>query len=225
MPIKIDGLQVKDGKRKQYDALTFMEYLPLALKTESCDMDAIGNRFKDDQVIRLLHASMGMTTEAVELGVAIHRLDVMTNEENIVNFCEEIGDVFWYVALFIDSWRIKFNVGGPIRFDSITGVSVVRGEEVAGPVDSLFRIVGGITDTLKRHIFYGETLSREILFNYACDGFSALMSIIDKYCTITDKRYGVLLYDNIEKLKKRFGDKFDEKLALNRNTKKELDHM
>ena len=61
--------------------ITSEQYREGVLRTESCDMEAIRSRVTDDK-IRLLHAAMGIATEAGELVDALAQdvLGVTTEE-------------------------------------------------------------------------------------------------------------------------------------------------
>lgn len=56
---------------------------------------------KDDDIIsrRLLHAAMGLCTEAGEFTDAMKREIFYGKPVDFTNLVEEIGDVLWYVAL------------------------------------------------------------------------------------------------------------------------------
>jgi NTP pyrophosphatase (non-canonical NTP hydrolase) len=81
-------------------------YQASALKTESNDMQKVVERLQNPKVARMLHAAMGIATEAGEL------LDILKkhifygkelDEDKIVHFMEELGDVQWYIAIGADS--------------------------------------------------------------------------------------------------------------------------
>lgn len=124
------------------------KYVALAIRTESVpqnwfselpglntdDIDSEDRRQLNTsintQATRLLHATMGICTELVELA----------DGYGTVNFVEEVGDVLWYLAIADDAigWR-NYN-------------------EVREPKSNLYWI-GELNDAMKRHLFYGTELN------------------------------------------------------------------
>jgi NTP pyrophosphatase (non-canonical NTP hydrolase) len=86
------------------------EYIKLATVTESTDFDAIRARLTDRN-IRLLHAAMGVATEAGELLDAIKKVLFYGKELDIVNFSEEMFDTMWYLALGCSELKTTFEQG------------------------------------------------------------------------------------------------------------------
>lgn len=77
-------------------------YIQNALKTESLDFDAIRSRLSDEKTIRALHATMGAVTEAGELLDVFKKHLFYGKPVDWVNIEEEIGDLFWYLAVLAD---------------------------------------------------------------------------------------------------------------------------
>ena len=82
-------------------------YVENAIVTESRDFDAIRERLTDRN-LRLLHAAMGVATEAGELLDAIKKALFYGRELDTVNFKEEIGDACWYFAIAIHELDTNF---------------------------------------------------------------------------------------------------------------------
>jgi NTP pyrophosphatase (non-canonical NTP hydrolase) len=78
---------------------------------------------------------------------------------------------------------------------------------------------GEFLDSLKKHIFYGKPLDKINLAEELGDLFW--------YCAIVADELGVefepIMERNIEKLKARYGDRFNEEKAENRDLKRERD--
>jgi len=74
-------------------------YVEAALKTENIDYPAIADRLQDVTTIRILHAVMGMVTEAGELMDAVKNCIIYGKPIDTINIKEEGGDSFWYQAL------------------------------------------------------------------------------------------------------------------------------
>jgi len=128
--------------------MNWNEYVALAIRTESVpqnwfselpgldtdDIDSEDSRQLNTSIntraTRLLHATMGICTELVELADGF----------GTVNFVEEVGDVLWYLAIADDviDWR-KCN-------------------RVCEPKSNLYWI-GELNDAMKRHLFYGTELN------------------------------------------------------------------
>lgn len=78
------------------------QYIENVLKTESVDFDKIKERLQDERMLRLLHAAMGLCTEAGEFMDAIKKVIYYGKELDLVNLFEELGDSFWYAAIALD---------------------------------------------------------------------------------------------------------------------------
>jgi hypothetical protein len=80
-------------------------YIELALRTDPSPEQyaIIAQRNEQPNIMRLEHAIMGIVTEAGELMDQLKKHVVYGKELDLVNLAEEGGDVFWYLALFIDT--------------------------------------------------------------------------------------------------------------------------
>jgi NTP pyrophosphatase (non-canonical NTP hydrolase) len=87
-------------------------YIENALKTESLNLESLRSRLSDEKVIRGLHSALGMVTEAGELADVFKKHIFYGKPIDWVNVEEELGDLFWYVAVMVD-------VLGKESFDSI----------------------------------------------------------------------------------------------------------
>ena len=83
------------------------EYQKLALRTESYDMDKIKDRLSNEQTIRLLHAAMGLATEASEFLDVLKKHIFYGREIDFVNLAEELGDSEWYGAIATDALGVE----------------------------------------------------------------------------------------------------------------------
>lgn len=113
-------------------SLTFAQYIPLALITEALPMTVACNLTGKSEAdldtlslsgtakIRLLHASMGCATEAGELldqletskrRVPISAVTKKRGKRRKIdreNIFEEVGDLFWYLAVFRNAYAQAF---------------------------------------------------------------------------------------------------------------------
>lgn len=85
------------------------EYVKLAIKTESTDFEAMNSRLENDGVKRLLHAGIGLSTEAGEFLDALKKHIFYGKELDRVNLAEEMGDLFWYLAIVSDELGVEMS--------------------------------------------------------------------------------------------------------------------
>lgn len=74
-----------------------------ALRTESNDFSSIKERLSNEQTIRLVHAAMGLCTEAAEFLDTLKKHIFYGKKLDTVNLGEEIGDLEWYAALGVNA--------------------------------------------------------------------------------------------------------------------------
>jgi len=84
------------------------EYIKLAIVTESTAFHKIIGRLDKRRSLRILHASMGIVTEAGELMDALKKHVFYGKTLDEVNVKEEIGDLFWYIAVLCDTLGVSF---------------------------------------------------------------------------------------------------------------------
>lgn len=84
------------------------EYIKDAIKTESRDFEAMNSRLTDDGLKRLLHAGIGLSTEAGEFLDALKKHIFYGKDLDRVNLKEEMGDLFWYLAIACDELDVDF---------------------------------------------------------------------------------------------------------------------
>lgn len=85
------------------DALKPEEYLVACLMTESVDEYPIKQRLMSPEVYRILHAAMGLVTEANEILDMLKKYIYYGKKLDLVNVEEELGDLNWYQAIMIDA--------------------------------------------------------------------------------------------------------------------------
>jgi len=79
-----------------------LDYIAEVLKNESTDMEPIRKRLNDPKIVRLLHAAIGMATEAGEMVDVLKKHIFYGKPLDEVNLLEEIGDSFWYSAVALE---------------------------------------------------------------------------------------------------------------------------
>jgi len=85
-----------------------VDYISDAIRTESRDWDAIVARFHDVGIIRLLHGAMGLQTEVGEFMDALKKFIFYGKEVDEINLAEEVGDLFWYLAIICSELDLEF---------------------------------------------------------------------------------------------------------------------
>ena len=85
-----------------------LDYLNQQLRTENNDYKTIAKRVEDVDITRLLHASLGLTTEAAEFTDALKKHIFYGKELDKVNLKEELGDILYYVAMACNVMEIDF---------------------------------------------------------------------------------------------------------------------
>jgi len=83
-------------------------FIKEAIKTEAPITPELISRLTEDRTIRLLHASMGMVTEAGELLDALKKFIFYGKDLDLVNIKEEGGDSQWYFALLLDELNYSY---------------------------------------------------------------------------------------------------------------------
>ncbi len=83
-------------------------YISDAIRTESRDFDTMNARLNDDGLKRLLHAGIGLSTEGGEFLDGLKKHIFYGKELDRVNLAEELGDIFWYLAIASDELGIEF---------------------------------------------------------------------------------------------------------------------
>lgn len=95
------------AKAKSYvqeldNTMTSQNYVANACNTESPVTPEMIERLTNPQTVRMLHAAMGLSTEAGEFVDMLKKHIFYGKPLDLVNAKEEIGDSMWYVAIAID---------------------------------------------------------------------------------------------------------------------------
>lgn len=85
-------------------------YQKSALRTNGPDYKGVRDRVAvDETALDLLHASMGLVTEAGEFQDMLKKHIYYGRELDRVNLKEEIGDVLWYCAIALNALDADFS--------------------------------------------------------------------------------------------------------------------
>jgi len=150
----------------------------------------ISNQFNIDteREQKVLHAIIGMLTEVEEI----------MDSKDIVNLKEEISDIFWYSAIIYREYEIDFTY------------EYVKTEK-------------NIIEFLKRNITLLDMFKKKIFYNKEIDSvkfvslFKETMNYIISLCADNNFDIEEIFELNIQKLKKRYGNKFSSESAINRD--------
>lgn len=89
--------------------ITSENYVENVLRTESEVTPEMIARFSDPQNIRLIHAGMGMCTEAAEFVDMLKKHLFYGKPLDLVNLKEEIGDLLFYIGIAVDCLGTDLN--------------------------------------------------------------------------------------------------------------------
>lgn len=84
-------------------------YVRNVLRTDSPITPELLERLQNPQTVRLLHAAIGLSTEAAELLDMLKKHIFYGKPLDLVNAKEEVGDSMWYAGLAIDVLRTTMN--------------------------------------------------------------------------------------------------------------------
>jgi hypothetical protein len=135
--------------------MTLETYIPLAIRTESSPRNVLtalltsgqGIVTINESLIRELHAVFGLQTEVGELMEASYLAKHRNLPIDKVNWGEEIGDAFWYDAVWRDTRKITSQHCVDAHYS-----------DVKGCLDSLVVCTARLVDAYKKHLFYGKPL-------------------------------------------------------------------
>lgn len=95
------------------------QYLEQSARTVSNDYEAIKGRLVDEDLIDLLHAGIGLATEAGEFLDAIKKHIFYGKKLDKVNLAEEGGDTLWYLALAFRKLKTTFDKEMQVNIDKL----------------------------------------------------------------------------------------------------------
>lgn len=194
------------------------EYVENVLVTEARDFTVVKERITDTQILRLVHASVGIASEISELFNASDKLtlDKVLDRTNVM---EECGDILWYIGIAASALNaVEGIMDLPEGMRLSTHKNDYPDEVVAtllsGSGQALSVLSGDLQDLLvKKHVFYGKPLNVEAVttkLRLIHNTVIAVLQTVD--FTVEQARER-----NIAKLKARYGSKFTEAAAQKRD--------
>ncbi len=95
------------------------QYIKDAIKTEATNFADMGERLSEKGNIRLLHGAIGLSTEVGEFMDALKKHVFYAKELDRVNLSEELGDMFWYMAIISDELGVDFEAVMKTNIDKL----------------------------------------------------------------------------------------------------------
>lgn len=99
--------------------ITSENYVQNVLRSESPVTSQLRDRLQNEDTIRLLHAAMGMATEAGEFLDMLKKHIFYGKPMDFVNAKEEVGDQMWYAGLAIDVLKTTFDEVLTVNIDKL----------------------------------------------------------------------------------------------------------
>lgn len=178
--------------------MNIIEYAPLALRTAKRMPTMYMDRW---------HAAVGMTTEIGETYDAYKRHEIYGKPLDSVNVLEELGDYAWYLNLHMSLTGVVL--------EKLTGNGDADGTfKVPTDAHRLLLSLGAITSNVlmdtgipqdENYLENNQTLCGEALFAVA------------RLAELNGSSLSQVLQTNIDKLAARYGDKYSDYKALNRD--------
>jgi len=178
-----------------------MNYIQEAIRTES-----VISLSDIDINTRILHACLGICTESIEL-----LSNKATRDRG--NYEEELSDVCWYLAIMHDELKLPFEINC-----EFFKPDMVINKDIDIYIENLIINSSELIDLAKRKIYYKKDFSNDMIQNI----MKRIIISINAICYILEFDVNQLLVKNIEKLKRRYPDKFTEFNAVNRDIANEI---
>ena len=83
------------------------DFIASCLVTEARDFQPVKDRLQSTENVRLLHAAIGMCTEAGEIQDQLKKAIFYGKTLDKVNIVEEIGDIMWYIGIACDTLGVS----------------------------------------------------------------------------------------------------------------------
>ena len=173
--------------------MNWTEYKILSEKTLS------GNFYCSVKEELLLHAVVGVITELEEL---------VEWKEDRVGKTEEVIDIFWYLAILAR----EYNIDLPNNLVSTEELKSDNSDNNIW-VLSMYKLSSVLLDFLKKKLYYNKPIDT----NKFIEKSKELLTACIYYALVNDIDIYKGFDTNINKLKARYGDKFSNEKAINRD--------
>ena len=204
------------------------EFIAEVLKTESNDFKMISERVSSVRNIRLLHATMGLSTEITELFEALAKKKL-----DRVNLIEEVGDQLWYIGIIIDELRLdRTELFESAQHTFLTKESnksrltkmiqnLVLKQRLVTQIATMSIQAGTMLDIMKKTIFYDQKKFDQVKLEKNLSDL--IITLLEFLYLIDGPSINNVFTIIIEKLRvKRYkSGKFSSEEAINRNLEEE----
>lgn len=171
-------------------------------------MKRIGPHFID-----ILHGVLGISGEISEIHEAFDAVFYDDSKVDLVNLREELGDICWYIANLSNavgynpSWEYypNKNEGKPDYASFLI------------KVNKLSKISGKLIDSCKRNVYYGVEIDEEMYKQH----IDSMIKVVCQCCENLTTTLEDVQEKNVNKLTQRYGKKFSQESATNRDLDKE----
>ena len=183
---------------------TWKEYVDLAIRTKST-LNPLTNDVNERGLnADVLHGVIGLATENDELRIGIENMDHP-------NIKEELGDMFWYIAIITRGLKIDHEWSKLVetRYNEIESIDDIM---------ELERCIAELLDIVKRVMFYGTHYNGSSFEKHLKDLYLNLIVYIG---FDEELDYQEILKLNINKLKARYPNKFNMDNSINRDLEAE----
>lgn len=184
------------------------EYVKNVLVTEARDFAPLQERFSQVRNIRLLHGAIGLASELSEIREMAESDDIDT-----VNLKEEMGDLCWYMGIMVDEMQVNPEVVFMGKQYTEREGYPNKKERLNESIDIMTKCIGTAIDFLKKAVMYGKPLN----INEIEGQLQELSLEIEMSLNLYGMTSSQARERNIEKLRARYGEKFTEAAALERN--------
>lgn len=198
-------------------------YVKNVLITEARDLTSVMERLQDPRNVRLLHASAGLSSEIAELfELSEDSWNGADTKIDRVNLMEECGDLLWYIGIACDALDCTEEVTSQKSEYGIKGNFMRHDDDLN---DCLYKAAARLANrsgefadlAIKKAVFYGKPFNALPLVSLLTDMHLSIELLLQQAgYELTDARER-----NIAKLKARYGEKFSEAAALERNLENE----
>lgn len=167
----------------------------------------------DLHFIDIMHGVFGISGEISEIDEAFDNVFYDDAKIDLVNLQEEVGDICWYIAnlsnalSYKPSWEYypNKNNGEPDYTSFLIKVNKF----------SVFS--GKLVDSCKKKVYYGVEIDEKMFKSVVDD----MIKLICGMCENLNTTVEAVQEKNVNKLTERYGKKFSEEKATNRNLEKE----
>ena len=143
----------------------------------------------------LAHMVLGICTEISELEEAVHKGDT-------VGIGEELADMQWYISNYNNLLNREYVQNDSLNTDDISTL-----------INLLYSQCSLLQDLVKKYLAYNKPINSITETSLLDNIDSTILSIYNKYGISVSE----CMEKNINKLKERYPEKFDEDCAINRN--------